>query len=128
MREFAGMGEWHPDISQMAMLDGAPSGKVSGVRDFRFGQGRLQEQTRAALRPHALPGGGWRALRDLDDLERHRLLRLVRVGGAGVDVELANVIPAKEKCRGNVGDPERGPASTSLCRDAKEFHPQPGEK
>ncbi len=44
MRDFAGMGEWHPDITNMSMLDGARADKVSGVRDFRFGEGRLQEQ------------------------------------------------------------------------------------
>ena len=41
---------------------------------------------------------------------------------------VADVIPAEEKRRGKVGDPERDPASMSLSGDAKEFHPQPGEK
>lgn len=44
MRDFAGMAGWHPDIADMHMLDGARSDRVSGVRDFRFGDGRLQEQ------------------------------------------------------------------------------------
>lgn len=44
MRDFAGMAEWHPDISDMAMLDGARPDRISGVRDFRFGEGRLREQ------------------------------------------------------------------------------------
>lgn len=44
MRDFAGMDCWHPDISAMVMLDGAPSDQVSAVRDFQFGPGRLHEQ------------------------------------------------------------------------------------
>lgn len=44
VRDFAGMDRWHPDIHEMAMLDGARSDKVGGVRDFLFGEGRLQEQ------------------------------------------------------------------------------------
>ena len=44
MRDFAGMGAWHPDIKAMVMLDRARPDKVSGVRDFLFGEGRLQEQ------------------------------------------------------------------------------------
>jgi uncharacterized protein YndB with AHSA1/START domain len=44
MRDFAGMAGWHPDISDMHMLGGAPSDKVSGVRGFRFGDGALEEQ------------------------------------------------------------------------------------
>lgn len=44
MRDFAGMDEWHPDLSDMHMLDGARSDKVSGVRAFRFGEGKLEEQ------------------------------------------------------------------------------------
>jgi Polyketide cyclase / dehydrase and lipid transport len=44
MRDFAGMDEWHPDITNMRMVDGARPGTVSGVRDFRFGDGSLQEQ------------------------------------------------------------------------------------
>ena len=44
MRDFAGMGAWHPDITRMAMLDGARPDKVSGTRDFRMGPGRLHEQ------------------------------------------------------------------------------------
>lgn len=44
MRDFAGMGGWHPDISQMVMLGDKRSDKVSGVRDFLFGEGRLWEE------------------------------------------------------------------------------------
>ena len=44
MRDFAGMDDWHPDISDMAMTGGVPSAKVSGVRGFRFGDGALEEQ------------------------------------------------------------------------------------
>ena len=44
MRDFASMADWHPDLTNMHMLDGARSDKVSGVRDFRLGDGRLQEQ------------------------------------------------------------------------------------
>jgi uncharacterized protein YndB with AHSA1/START domain len=44
MRDFAGMGEWHPDISVMAMIGGVRSDKVSGVRGFHFGEGVLEEQ------------------------------------------------------------------------------------
>jgi carbon monoxide dehydrogenase subunit G len=44
MRDFAGMGGWHSDISEMHMLGGAASDKVSGVRAFRFGEGELEEQ------------------------------------------------------------------------------------
>ena len=44
MRDFAGMGAWHEDITKMHMLDKARSDKVSGTRDFYFGEGRLHEQ------------------------------------------------------------------------------------
>lgn len=44
MRDFAGMGGWHEDITKMHMLEGARSDKVSGVRDFLFGEGALWEQ------------------------------------------------------------------------------------
>jgi uncharacterized protein YndB with AHSA1/START domain len=44
MRNFAGMGGWHPEIADMHMLDGARSDKVSGVREFRLGEGKLHEQ------------------------------------------------------------------------------------
>ena len=40
-------------------------------------------------------GFGVRLLRDLGDLERHRLLRLVRVLGAGVDLELRELLTAE---------------------------------
>jgi uncharacterized protein YndB with AHSA1/START domain len=44
MRDFAGMGAWHSDISKMHMLKHAGSDKVSGIRDFYFGEGRLNEE------------------------------------------------------------------------------------
>lgn len=44
MRDFAGMKHWHEDIPRMDMIDGVRSDKVSGVRDFVFGDGQLHEQ------------------------------------------------------------------------------------
>jgi hypothetical protein len=44
MRDFAGMGAWHEDITKMHMLGGARSDKVSGIRDFYFGDGHLNEE------------------------------------------------------------------------------------
>jgi len=44
MRDFAGMGSWHEDITKMHMLNGARADKVSGVRDFFFGKGHLNEE------------------------------------------------------------------------------------
>jgi uncharacterized protein YndB with AHSA1/START domain len=44
MRDFAGMGAWHEDITRMHMLDGVRSDKVSGIRDFHFGPGHLNEE------------------------------------------------------------------------------------
>ncbi|MFT3989493.1 SRPBCC family protein [Aestuariivirga sp.] len=44
MRDFAGMGGWHDEITKMHMLKRARSDKVSGVRDFMFGQGHLNEE------------------------------------------------------------------------------------
>jgi hypothetical protein len=44
MRDFAGMGAWHEDITRMHMLGGARSDKVSGIRDFYFGEGHLNEE------------------------------------------------------------------------------------
>ncbi len=44
VRDFAGMSEWHPDITRMAMLGSARPDKISGVRDFFFGEGELHEQ------------------------------------------------------------------------------------
>ena len=43
IRDFAGMGAWHGDISKMHMLQKHRSTKVSGVRDFYFGAGHLNE-------------------------------------------------------------------------------------
>jgi len=44
MRDFAGMGAWHGDITRMHMLNKGRSDKVSGVRDFYFGDGHLNEE------------------------------------------------------------------------------------
>ncbi|MFO1033253.1 MAG: SRPBCC family protein [Hyphomicrobiales bacterium] len=44
MRDFAGMGAWHSDITKMHMLKRERSDKVSATRDFYFGEGHLNEQ------------------------------------------------------------------------------------
>jgi uncharacterized protein YndB with AHSA1/START domain len=44
MRDFAGMGAWHDEITKMHMLKKHRSDKVSGVRDFYFGDGHLHEE------------------------------------------------------------------------------------
>ena len=44
MRDFAGMGAWHSDITKMHMLKKQRSDKVSGIRDFYFGEGHLNEE------------------------------------------------------------------------------------
>ena len=44
MRDFAGMGAWHSDITKMHMLKKHRFDKVSGVRDFYFGSGHLNEE------------------------------------------------------------------------------------
>ncbi len=44
MRDFAGMGAWHSAITKMHMLKKARSDKVSGVRDFYFDEGHLNEE------------------------------------------------------------------------------------
>ena len=44
VRDFAGMGGWHPEITDMHMLGSVRSDKVSGTRRFRFGEGKLEEQ------------------------------------------------------------------------------------
>ena len=44
MRDFAGMGAWHEDITRMHMLGGVRADKVSGIRDFYFGKGHLNEE------------------------------------------------------------------------------------
>jgi hypothetical protein len=44
VRDFIGMAAWHPDISDMKMLGGVRSDKISGVRDFMFGDGRIMER------------------------------------------------------------------------------------
>ena len=44
MRDFAGMGGWHGEISKMHMRKAARSDKVSGIRDFYFGNGHLNEE------------------------------------------------------------------------------------
>jgi uncharacterized protein YndB with AHSA1/START domain len=44
IRDFAGMGAWHDEITKMHMLKGVRSDKVSGIRDFYFGDGHLHEE------------------------------------------------------------------------------------
>ena len=44
MRDFAGMGGWHGEITKMHMLKRHRSDKVSGIRDFYFGEGHLNEE------------------------------------------------------------------------------------
>ena len=44
MRDFAGMGAWHDEISKMHMLGKVRADKVSAVRDFYFGAGHLNEE------------------------------------------------------------------------------------
>ena len=44
MRDFAGMGAWHEDITKMHMLKKARPDKVGGIRDFYFGPGHLNEE------------------------------------------------------------------------------------
>ena len=44
MRDFAGMGGWHEEITKMHMLKRQRADKVSGIRDFYFGAGHLNEE------------------------------------------------------------------------------------
>jgi uncharacterized protein YndB with AHSA1/START domain len=44
MRDFASMGAWHGEITKMHMLKKARPDKVSGIRDFYFGEGHLNEE------------------------------------------------------------------------------------
>jgi hypothetical protein len=44
IRDFAGMGDWHDDVTKMHMEDGARADKISGVRDFLFDDAALREQ------------------------------------------------------------------------------------
>jgi polyketide cyclase/dehydrase/lipid transport protein len=44
IRDFAGMGGWHDDITRMHMIGGVRGDKVSGTRDFHFGEGHLHEK------------------------------------------------------------------------------------
>ena len=44
MRDFAGMGAWHDEITKMHMLKKHRSDKVGGIRDFYFGAGHLNEE------------------------------------------------------------------------------------
>jgi uncharacterized protein YndB with AHSA1/START domain len=44
VRDFAGMGGWHDDITRMHMIGGVRSDKVSGTRDFLFGEAHLNEK------------------------------------------------------------------------------------
>lgn len=61
MRDFAGMADWHDDITKMHMIGGVRSDKVSGTRDFYFGPGHLHEE-----------------LLHLDDLERSFSYRITK--------------------------------------------------
>jgi uncharacterized protein YndB with AHSA1/START domain len=54
MRDFASMKDWHEDIGRMEMIGGVRPDKVSGVRDFLFGEGHLHEElTWLSDRDHA---------------------------------------------------------------------------
>jgi uncharacterized protein YndB with AHSA1/START domain len=44
VRDFIGMAAWHPGIRDMKMIGGVRSDKISGVRDFMFGEGRILER------------------------------------------------------------------------------------
>ena len=44
MRDFAGMGGWHDEITKMHMLKRQRSDKVGGIRDFYFGEGHINEE------------------------------------------------------------------------------------
>jgi uncharacterized protein YndB with AHSA1/START domain len=44
MRDFAGMGAWHDEITKMHMLKKHRSDKVSSIRDFYFGDDHLNEE------------------------------------------------------------------------------------
>jgi hypothetical protein len=44
VRDFAGMGAWHPDVADMHMLGGARSDQISAVRDFSINGGHLLER------------------------------------------------------------------------------------
>lgn len=44
MRDFAGMGAWHGEITRMRMLKRQRPDKVSGIRDFYFGDGHINEE------------------------------------------------------------------------------------
>lgn len=44
IRDFAGMGAWHDEITKMHMLKKVRSDKVGGIRDFYFGAGHLNEE------------------------------------------------------------------------------------
>jgi hypothetical protein len=44
VRDFTGMAAWHPAISAMKMIGDVRADKISGVRDFLFGEGRILER------------------------------------------------------------------------------------
>lgn len=44
MRDFAGMGAWHGDITRMHMLRKARPDKVGSIRNFYFGDGHINEE------------------------------------------------------------------------------------
>ncbi len=65
MRDFAGMGGWHEEITRMHMLKRHRSDKVGGIRDFYFGDGHLNESccisaTSPAASPTASPNARFR--------------------------------------------------------------------
>ena len=70
MRDFAGMGAWHEDITGMRMLGGVRPDKVSGIRDFRFGEGLVRVGDR--IKPQVC------------DVVPHRVGRLLETIGEGV--------------------------------------------
>lgn len=43
-RDFAGMGDWHPDVREMHMQAGARGDQVGAARDFAMNGGRLVER------------------------------------------------------------------------------------
>lgn len=44
IRDFAGMGDWHDEVTRMHMEGGVRADKISGVRDFLFGDAALREE------------------------------------------------------------------------------------
>lgn len=44
MRDFAGMGEWHEDVTRMHMEGGVRADRIGGVRNFLFEDAALREE------------------------------------------------------------------------------------